>query len=168
MGKDSEIKRALIEALGVNPNLPLTATVISVENDTCTIELVTGLKLSDVRLNATISEEPDTFIIVPKIGSEVIVMSQTGKLSGMIVLKMDTVEKIEYKKGDFEFTVDGTTGKLTLKKSGANLGSLIDNLITTISGAIIDTPNGPGAINAVTQTQLNSIKSQFNQLLNSN
>ena len=95
-------------------------------------------------------------------------MSQTGKLSGLFVLKVDAVEKIKYKKGDFEFVVDGTTGKLTLKKSGANFGALLENLIDTVSNSIIDTPNGPGAINTVTKTSLNAIKQQFNTILNSN
>ena len=166
MGKEAEIKRALIEALGVNPNLPITATVVSVEGRTCTVKLVSDLVLSDVRLCATINEDEDGFVVVPKIGSEIVMISQTGKLSGLMILKVDAVEKIQYKLGDLELTADGTTGKLTLKKDGANFGLLIDELITTISAAQIITPNGPGTISPSTQAQLEEIKTKFNSILN--
>jgi hypothetical protein len=164
----AEIKKALIEVMGMNPNLPITATVVSVQNDTCTVKLLSKLVLSDVRLKATISEDTDSFLIVPKIGSEVILMSQTGALSGLMVLKVDAVERIVYKKGLFEFVIDGTTGKLTLKKGTANFGALIESLIDTISGAAIVTPSGPGTINPVTQAQLTQIKTAFKTILNSN
>ena len=164
----AEIKKALVELIGANPNLPITATIVSVQNDTCTIKLLSELVLSDVRLKATISDDTDTLLLTPKIGSEVMVMSQTGKLSGLVIIKIDSVEKIQYKKGDFEFELDGTTGKVTLKKAGVNFGSLINSLIDTISAAQIITPSGPGTINPVTQGLLTNIKTQFNLILNSN
>lgn len=167
MDTAAEIKQALGKALGITPNLAITATVVSVESDTCTIELVSKLKLSDVRLKATISDDEDSFLIVPKIDTQVIVMSQTGSLSGLMVLKVDAVEKIVYKKGDFEFNVDGTTGKVTLKKGSANFGALMENLIDTVSNAVLVTPNGPGSIDPTTQSQLAQIKTAFKTILNS-
>lgn len=166
MEKSVAVKRALAEALGIKPNLPITATVVSVENDTCTVKLLSELVLSDIRLKATISEDEDSFLVVPKIGSEVIVMSQTGALSSLMVIKVDAVESIHYKKGDFEFVVDGTTGKVTLKKEGANFGTLISNLITEINNAIILTPAGPGKIAPSTKTKLTALDTQFKTLLN--
>jgi hypothetical protein len=169
MDTSAEIKKALIEALGIAPNLAIIATVVSVENDTCTVRLLSELVLSDVRLKATISEDDDDhFLIVPKLDSEVILMSQTGALSGLIVLKVDAVESIRYKKGDFEFVVDGTTGKVTLKKSGANFGALVSDLIKEISNAIILTPAGPGQIAASTKAKLTALDTKFKTLLNSN
>jgi hypothetical protein len=167
MERSVEIKKALREALGINPNLAITAKIISIENDTCTVELLSGLKLSDVRLKATISDETDAFLITPKINSDVVLISQTGELSSLMVLKVDSLEKIEFKKGDFEFVLDGTTGKVTLKKAGANFGSLINSLIDTISATQIVTPSGPGTINPTTIAQLNQIKTNFNLILNS-
>jgi hypothetical protein len=167
MDKPAKLKQALIEALGMNPNLAITAEVVSVENTTCTVKLVSELVLTDVRLCATINESADSFVMMPKIGSEVVLLSQTGKLSGLMVIKVDAVESITYKKGAFEFLVDGTTGKVTLKNESVNFGGLIGNLVDIISNAIIDTPNGPGAINAVTKTQLEQLKTQFNLILNS-
>lgn len=167
MDTAAEIKQTLIKALGVNPNFAITATVVSIENDTCKIKLISELVLSDVRLKATISDDEDSFLIIPKVGSEVIVMSQTGALSGLMVIKIDAVEKIVYKKGDFEFIVDGVTGKISLKKGAANFGSLIENLIDTVSNAVLVTPSGPGSIDPTTQSQLMQIKTAFKTILNS-
>jgi len=168
MDTAAEIKKALKEALGINPNLAITATVVSVqEDDTCTVKLLSELIISDVRLKATISDDPDSFVIIPKTNSEVILMSQTGQLTSLMVIKVDSVEKIKYKKGTFEFEIDGTTEKVTLKNAGVNFGSLIGSLIDTISTAQIITPVGTGSISPTTVTQLNQIKLQFNLILNS-
>jgi hypothetical protein len=163
----AEIKKALIELIGANPNLPITATVVSVQGDTCTIKLLSELVLSDVRLKATISDDTDSLLITPKIGSEVMVISQTGKLSGLVVIKIDSVEKIAYKKADFEFEVDGTTGKVTLKKQGANFGLLMDNFIDAIVGIqTINSDTTTGSLNPTSIAQLNQIKASFNLILN--
>lgn len=163
----AEIKKALIELIGANPNLPITATVVSVQGDTCTIKLLSELVLSDVRLKATISDDTDSFLITPKIGSEVLVISQTGKLSGLVVLKIDSIDKIAYKKADFEFEVDGTTGKVTLKNQGANFGSLIGNFIDTLIGIqTINSDSTTGILNTASIAQLEQLKVSFNLILN--
>lgn len=169
MSKASELKRALIEAVGANPNLPINAKVVSIEDNTCSVELAGGLVISDVRLTATINSDSNSFLIVPKTQTDVLIMSQTGKLDGLFILKVDVIETIKYKNADLEFEIDGATGKVTLKKANANLGGLINNLIDTIIGAQITTiSGGPGTIAPATVTQLQQIKTGFNLILNSN
>jgi hypothetical protein len=169
MDTASEIKQALIKALGVNPNLPITATVVSVENDTCTVKLLSDLVLSDVRLKATISDDEDGFLIVPKVNSEVILMSQTGALSGLMVIKVDNIEKIQYKKGAFECEIDGTSEKVLVKNTSVNLGDLISDLIGAIK-AMSFTVSTPDTINGSTtilanSAQFTAIETKFKQLL---
>ena len=166
MDTGAEIKKALREALGINPNLAITATVVSVSENTCSIKLASELVLTDVRLCATISDEPDMMVIKPKVGSEVIAMSQTGKLDGLFIVKVDAVDNITFKKEDFEIIIDGATKKVTIKNGTANLGQLMSNLIDTINSAQIITPSGPGTISPATQSQLTNIKTMFNTLLN--
>ena len=166
MDTGAEIKKALREALGINPNLAITATVVSVGVNTCSIKLASELVLTDVRLCATISDDADMMVIKPKVGSEVIVMSQTGKLDGLFIVKVDAVDNITFKKEDFEIIIDGATKKVTIKNGTANLGALMDSLIDTIVSAQILTPQGPGTISPATQTQLTNIKTMFNALLN--
>jgi len=166
MDKATKIKRALLEALGVNPNLAITAEVVSIQNNTCTVKLVSDLVLTDVRLCATVNESQDSFVVVPKIGSEVVLMSQTGTLSGLMVIKVDAVESIIYKNGGFECKVDGATKKVTLKKGTVNFGGLVSDLIQEISHAIILTPAGPGKIADSTKLKLAELDTQFKTLLN--
>ena len=59
MDTAAEIKKALTSVLGITPNLPMTATVVSIQGTTCTIKLLDELELSDVRLTATISDSED-------------------------------------------------------------------------------------------------------------
>lgn len=168
MDTPAEIKKALMSVLGITPNLPLTATVLSLEGSTCTIRLLDELELSDVRLTATISESEDGLIIKPKVGSEVIVMSQTGTLSSLIVIKVNEIDSFTYKNADFQFIVDGITKKVTIKNGQANVGALINSLIDTIGSAVLVTPAGPGSIAPSTITALNNVKLMFNLILNSN
>lgn len=168
MDTAAEIKKSLMQVLGITPNLPMTATVVSIQGTTCTIKLLDELELSDVRLTATISESENGLLIVPKVDSEVIVMSQTGTLSSLMVLKVNEVDAVKYKNEDFEVNIDPVTKKVTVKNDQVNLGALIGSLIDAIGSAVIVTPNGPGSINPSTVSILNNIKSQFNLILNTN
>lgn len=169
MDTGSEIKKALKEALGLNPNLPITATIVSIENETCTIKLLSELVLSDVRLKATVTDETDMFLIVPKIGSEVIVMSQTGELSGLMVIKVDNVEKIIYKQGEFEFIVDSTDKKVVIKNDSANVYTVFQLLSDLLKQFQVYTSNGPsGTPLPNTITAINQFETEFKGILKAN
>ncbi|MEY4902578.1 MAG: hypothetical protein RLZZ292_393 [Bacteroidota bacterium] len=165
MDNYSKIKQ-LLEGFGLKPNLPITAKVTAVQKYTCTVRLESSLVLTDVRLKATITDDEDNLLIIPKVGSEVIVWSQTGELASLIVIKVNSVERIIYKKENFEFIIDGTTGKLTLKKDTTNFGALVSDLIKEISNAIILTPAGPGQIAASTKVKLTALDTKFKTILN--
>lgn len=165
MDTAAEIKKALMSVLGVTPNLPLTATVVSIQGNTCTIKILGELVLSDVRLTATVTDS-NGLLIQPKVGSEVLVISQTGTLSSLVVLKVNEVDLVYYKSEDFEVRIDAFTKKVTVKNAQVNLAALMNTLIETISAAVITTPNGPGSIDPSTVTALNNIKTQFNLILN--
>ena len=169
MDTAAEIKQALIKALGVNPNLAITATVVSIQGDTCTVKLLSELVLSDVRLKATISDDEDGFLIVPKVNSDVILMSQTGALSGLMVIKVDSIEKIQYKKGAFECEIDGTSEKVLVKNSSVSMVDLISELISAIKSMSFtvstpDTLNGSTTM-LVNSAQFTTIETKFKQLL---
>ncbi len=166
MDKKTEIKRRLQEAVGVNPNLPITAEVVAVSGKTCSAKLASGLVVTDVRLCSVDDDSQTGLVICPKIGSEVTLLSQTGKLSGLAVVKTNEVDTITYKAQGFEFTLDGVTKKVTIKNDQANVGQLIGNLIQTISAAQVICPDGVGTISPATQTQLELIKTQFETVLN--
>jgi phage baseplate assembly protein gpV len=165
MDNYAKLKKVL-ESFGLKPNLPITAKVVSVQNDTCTVKLESGLVLSDVRLKATISSGDDYFIIEPKVGSQVIVMSQTGELSGLIVLKVDTIAKVKLKQSGLEIIIDSSDGKVVLKNNTANLHTVFNDLAIALLGFTVNTPNGPSTgLLPSTATEITSFKTKINQLL---
>jgi phage baseplate assembly protein gpV len=165
MDKIAKIKKAL-ESFGLKPNLPITAKVVSVQNDTCTVKLESGLVLSDIRLKATIGGGGDYFIVEPKVGSQVIVLSQTGELSGLIVLKVDAIAKVKLKQNGLEIIIDSSDGKVVLKNNTANLHTVFNDLATALLGFAVNTPNGPSTgLMPTTATEITSFKTKINQLL---
>lgn len=163
--KKAQIKEQLKALVGASPNLPITAEVTSVTGNVCSIRLFGGLIITDVRLTAT--TESFAILTIPKVGSDVLVMSQTGELSGLFVIKINEIDKLIYSNADFEFSLNLVTKKVTIKKAGANVGQLIGQLIDTVKNTQIIVPGaGTGTIDPATQAQLTNIKTQFNTILN--
>ena len=127
MDKLTEIKKKLREVVGANPNLPITATIKSVDSDHCTITLKSGLDLTDVKLKATI-EGDNYLLIIPKIGSKVVVISLSGELDNLSVIKVDEVERIEVIIGDTNFKIDNQGYEIN--QSGENLKTVFNDYIT--------------------------------------
>ncbi len=166
MDKISQIKEKLIEVVGVKPNLPITAKVVSVDEDHCTVRLTSGLELSDVKLKATIKEETDFMLMTPAIGSSVIVMSFTGDLDNLFVVKVDQVESIEMKRNGLTIQLDGKDQKVSIKNESVSLKELFSDLSSLLRTFKVYTPAGPSntplpqSINAITNFEL-----KFKQLL---
>ncbi|WP_051269762.1 hypothetical protein [Flavobacterium suncheonense] len=166
--KKAQIRAKLKELVAANPNLPIAAEVVSVTGNFCSVKLSGGLVLSDVRLMATLDPE-NGILLTPKVGSDVLVLSQTGELSGLFVVKVNEIDKLTCKNEDFEFVIDTVLKKVTIKNSGANVGQLIGQLIDTVKSAQVIVPGaGTGTIDPATQAQLTTIKTQFNSILNAN
>lgn len=68
--------------------------VRDVQEETCTVE-VDGLKIPDVRLRASTAKTEQPMLVVPKVGSAVLIGSLSGDLLELAVLALDQVERIE-------------------------------------------------------------------------
>lgn len=166
MDKISQIKEKLIEVVGVKPNLPITAKVVAIDGDHCTVRLTSGLELSDIKLKATINEETDFMLLTPAIGSSVIVMSFTGDLDNLFVVKVDQVESIEMKRNGLAILLDGQDQKVSIKNESVSLKELFSDLSSLLKALKVFTPTGPSgtplpeSITAITNFEL-----KFKQLL---
>lgn len=166
MDKLSEVKKRLKEIVGVNPNLPITAIVISVEGDSCTVELKSGLRLSDVKLKATIGGATNYLTPTPKVGSTVVLISLSGNLDNLTIIKFDEIEKLSYKQDGLEFIVDSTDGKVSVKNETVSLLEILNDLATTLKQFKVFTPVGPsGTPLPPTILAIEQFETKFKQLL---
>lgn len=76
-------------------------------------------EVSGIRLRASLSERDRQALIVPRIGSAVIVGSLSGDLSSLAVLQVDEVERIEMNGG-------GLGGLINIETLTEKLNALVD------------------------------------------
>lgn len=161
----AEIKKLLREVVGVNPNLPVVGVVKSVGGDSCTVTLASGLDVSDVKLKATMGGD-DYVVLTPKVGSIVTMLSLSGDVNNMVVVKMDEAEKMEYNQNGLVILADSTDGKVSIKNKSVSLFEILTDLKTLISQLTVSTPNGPsGTPLPPTIAALEQFETKFKQLL---
>lgn len=97
-----------------------------------------------IRLQAAIGETTG-FVIIPKEGS-FIVASFFDRTTGFVSLTTE-IEKIHFEAG------------------GEDLKLILNDLISEIKNAIIQTPAGPGTVSDATKVLLDKIDSRINKLL---
>jgi len=164
MGKETEIKQALINLIGGKTEAFIRGEVIKVSEQTCDVRLSSGLVVSDVKLKAIISEGSDFVIETPVIGSDVIL---TGSLNDLVVLKCDKLQKLEFSQDGLKIIYDANDKKVSIQNDKVNL---LDVLLELTSHLKADyrqyTSNGPtnGALPTSVQA-LNSIEQKFKTLL---
>ena len=106
MSKERDIKSVLKGMIGTSYTQPITCEVVSIQGNSCTVKLESGLELTDVRLRATLAQGSDELLITPKQGSTALVWSVTGELDDLVLLKCDQIEKIGYKQDGLEFEIN--------------------------------------------------------------
>lgn len=161
-----EIKRLLKEIVGANPNLPIKATVLSVQSETVKVILEGGLELTDVKLSATIDESDNYYKLTPKVGSQVLLISLSGDLDNLCVIKVDEVEKFEFKQNGLELLLDSADKKVKIANNNTSLKELFDDLKQLLTQFKVYTPAGPsGTPLPPTITALEQLEIKVDQLL---
>lgn len=173
MSKLTEIRRKLKELMGDRLSLPINCKVVSVEGNSCTVELNGGFQLADVRLMATVNDDNNQFLITPKIGSKALVFSVSGTLDDLVLLKCDQVAKMSYVQDGLEVVIDSSTGKVSVKNDLVSLKDLfvmVHDLIMNLKVMGVGVPPGSlftsNAIDPGTIASLTNLQMKFQSLLN--
>lgn len=87
-----------LRSLRQEPRLIFQGIVLSTEGSTCTVD-IEGLAIPDIRLRASLQNEDEELLVIPKIGSAVIVASLSGDLNELVVLSVDRAEEIRFHGG---------------------------------------------------------------------
>lgn len=166
MDKPSEIKKLIKQIVNANTNLPIPATVLSVTGDHCKVKLKSGLEISDVKLKATITDGGDYMLITPKVNSAVLLLSLTGDMDNVTVIKVDNIAKMEFVQGNLKLAVDSEDNKVLVKNEDTNLYDLFDKLTTILKEFKVFTPVGPsGTALPPVLLKIEQFETKFKQLL---
>lgn len=133
MDKSAKIKKALQEVIGANPNYPVVGTVLSVQGESCTVQLVDGLILSDVKINASVTDSEDYLILVPAFNSEVLMLSGDGTLSNLYIIKVNEVAQFKFSQSGMKVEFDGLDKKIKIENGTVNLKDLFTDLATILN-----------------------------------
>lgn len=159
----SEVRKYIQAIVGDMSNLPISGVVQSVDGETCSVELVSGLVVSDVRLKATVSDGDKKLLLTPKIGSTVLMLSSDLTVSNLTVIVVDEVEKIEILTDSLSIVVDD---KVSIKNDSVNLAQVLNDLCALLKTFQVTTPTGPsGVVLATTIQKINVVEKGFQSLL---
>lgn len=94
MDQYRRLRDNLMQVMGAGKEITIWQGIVkSVEGTTCTVTFGT-LNVEGVRLRASLAENESHLLIVPKVGTAVVVGSLSNDLSLLVVLAVDEVESI--------------------------------------------------------------------------
>lgn len=164
--KGTEVKAKLRGVVGANPNLPIQAKVVAVQNETCTVELVSGLQIEDVRLKASVNNKSNYLLVRPAVGSTVLLLSITGGLEDLAVLQVDEVKNIELKQNGLSILADAEDGRVQIENASVGLKEIFEDLSALLKAFKVFTPAGPsGTPLPNVLLKINAFESKIKQLL---
>ena len=134
-------------------------TSVDEENQTADVEPLDGSSpIYDVYL--VVDMEQGGFYLQPKVGSLVCV-AFIGKETA-IVVGSSALDKVECTSEGFSLKIEN--GKIQIKNEQADFKTLLNDLLTELKSAIIQTPSGPGNFAPQNVAKLEEINNKINQL----
>lgn len=141
---DYETIRKLIRALANKDTFQVfqaEVTSVDQENDVCDVKMIENdLDLYDVRLKATIDGSSKGILIVPTVGSKVLVGVINNNLNDLFIAQFSEVDLIQYDDGSFGGLVRADNLKTELDKTKAVVAAIKQSL-----DAWVTVPNDGGA-----------------------
>lgn len=157
MSKEREMIKGLRGLL--TPGTMLSEGIVkSIEGDTCTVDIA-GMEYKEIQMRASITPESQKILLVPKVGTAVIVV--TFPLTGdSVIVARDAVERIEVG-GDIIINGGENGGMVKIEELKKNLNSLktyCDNLTNLVSSSLAQIGENTAASGARAATYFNSNK----------
>ncbi|HHN48599.1 MAG TPA: hypothetical protein ENN08_06695 [Bacteroidales bacterium] len=141
----------LLRSLG-GPAQSYVGRVLSVTDDSCNVD-DNGFTFYNVRLRAAIDGKNNRVVLVPKVGSWVMI-SRIDQSEQFFVSQVSEVERVMMVIQD----------KYVIKNVATSLKTILNDLVTELKAAIINTPSGPGSISPSTMTKLDLVNAKVNKL----
>nr|BFF39076.1 hypothetical protein BACY1_08810 [Tenacibaculum mesophilum] len=130
--------------------------VTEITGDTCTVKREGLPELLDVRLNAVSGKFKNTFIVFPKIGSEVLVLEVENAPAETSIVKWTEIDRVQIKIEQFEFDADDSGIKLS--NQGENFKSVYNDMIDEVNKILVIQGN------TINVGAMNDIRNRFNKI----
>lgn len=164
MDKIAELKRRFRDMMPKQGMITIDGVVTAITGDTCSV-LVDDIELVDVRLKATANGK-DSVLMVPVIGSHVLMISTDGSIDNLTVIKCDQVTKFLYNQNGVAVEIDSESKKISVKNDEINLYQLFEDLTGLLKTLKVSTPVGPSGVPLPdTIEKLNEFETNFKKLL---
>lgn len=132
-------------------------TEVDRESMSCTLE-VDGIEKFDVRLQAVIDRQKNMFLLVPIVGSSVLVLMINGDPKNLAVVSTSEVEEVCAIIGESQFAI--TTEGILIAKGDENLATILTDLVAEVQKIIVVQGTSPNKV------ALSKISERFKQVLN--
>lgn len=159
------IDRALQQALKnlgkrATPTLSVEVVSVNKEKGTCRV-FEDGLEF-EVRLASVINEDKNRFYLFPKVGSSVLIAPIEEDINRCHVVGYSEIESFSFCTEQTEFQID--QNGFLLKRNETNFKTLLNELLTELKNAIIQTPSGVGNFAPNNKRKFEQINEKINQL----
>lgn len=169
MDKIAQIRSKLITSSqeGGKPKQHVyVGSVVNVQGRHCTVKLASGLTVTKVKLSASINDNNGEMLMVPKQGTQVLMLSLSGSENNLAVVKADDVEYVSYKQGDLELLIDSRDGKVDVHNAQVSLVGLMDELVQLLRAFKVHTPAGPsGTALADVVLKIDAFETNYKKIL---
>lgn len=162
--KIAQLRSNVKKMVGANPNLPIDGIVTKINGDTCSVK-IGDFEQSDIRLKAT-ADGKDNLLIIPKIGSRVLMLSTDGTIANLTVIKCDVAERIIFNENGLQVEIDSKSKKVKIENETTGLKDLFQQLTDIFKNLKVYTPVGPsGTPLKDTIVKLEKFESDFKTIL---
>ena len=131
MNRHEVIRKAIKELAKGDSFQVFPAQVLSVNenNGTCAVKMIANdLDLFEVRLRATIDGEAKGILIVPQVGSKILVGLINDDLKSLFVVSVSAVDKVQYDDGSYGGFVRADILKTELDKTNQVVEAIVNSL----------------------------------------
>ena len=119
--------------------------VTATDGVTCSVK-IGDAELEGIRLRASLSDNDRQILVVPKVGSAVVLGCITGDLNNMVVLQVDEIESITINGGELG-------GLIKIQELTDKLNELVDKFNSHTHSLTSGTVNVTGSMGAATNAQ---------------
>ena len=162
MSIDREVAEGLRQ-IGRRKTPTIAVEVVSVDKAQGTCEVKDDELQYTVRLASVINDNAERFYLFPKEGSSVLIASIGEDENRYYVVAYSEIESVSLRIEETQLTID--KAGLHLQRGEVDLKSLLNELLTELKNAVIQTPSGVGNFSPSNVMKFEEINNKINELL---